>query len=118
MYSTSVLSYLLIIMFLVCLCKHPTHSTHASFSLNLQPTAATPVLPPKPEPTANYYICVAKYDYDSRADDDINFKKGDLMYIVSSDEGEWWFAHLKKNGKVGYIPSNYVAEYKSLEDEK
>lgn len=80
---------------------------------------APPLPPPKPEPQqVNYPIYVGKYDYDSRTDDDLSFKKGDLMYIISTDEGDWWFARSKDNGKEGYIPSNYVAEYKSLDAEE
>ena len=80
-----------------------------------------PPPPPKPEqppPPVNYPVYVGKYDYDSRTDDDLSFKKGDLMYIISTDEGDWWFARSKDNGKEGYIPSNYVAEYKSLDAEE
>lgn len=79
-----------------------------------------PPPPPKPEPLPpqNYPIYVGKYDYDSRTDDDLSFKKGDLMYIISTDEGDWWFARSKDSGREGYIPSNYVAEYKSLDAEE
>ena len=78
-----------------------------------------PLPPPKPvEPAVNYPVYVGKYDYDSRTDDDLSFKKGDLMYIISTDEGDWWFARSKDNGKEGYIPSNYVAEFKSLDAEE
>ncbi len=73
-------------------------------------------LPPPREP--NYPVYVGKYDYDSRTDDDLSFKKGDLMYIISTDEGDWWFARSKDTGKEGYIPSNYVAEWKSLDAEE
>lgn len=79
-----------------------------------------PPPPPKPETqaTPKYPIYVGKYDYDSRTDDDLSFKKGDLMYIISTDEGDWWFARAKEGGREGYIPSNYVAEYKSLDAEE
>ena len=58
-----------------------------------------------------------KYDYDSRADDDLSFKKGDLLYIINTD-GDWWFAQAMATGKEGYIPGNYVAEWGSLEAEE
>ena len=86
--------------------------------LCLQSTDAPPVPPPKPEPTVNYPIYVGKYDYDSQTDDDLSFKKGDLMYIISTEEGDWWFARSRDNRKEGYIPSNFVAEYKSLDAEE
>ena len=69
-------------------------------------------------PPSQHPIFVGKYDYDSRTDDDLSFKKGDLMYIISTDEGDWWFARSKDSGREGYIPSNYVAEYKSLDAEE
>ena len=70
------------------------------------------------EPTVNYPIFVGKYDFDSRTDDDLSFKRGDQMYITSTDAGDWWFARLKDNGREGYIPSNYVAEINSLDAEE
>lgn len=73
---------------------------------------------PAPPPPPKYPVYVGKYDYDSRTDDDLSFKKGDLMYIISTDEGDWWFAQSKDTGKEGYIPSNYVAEWKSLDAEE
>ena len=76
-----------------------------------------PPPPQKPEAT-NYPVYVGKYDYDSRTDDDLSFRKGDLMYIISTDEGDWWFAKSKEGGREGYIPSNYVAEWKSLDAEE
>ena len=74
--------------------------------------------PPKPEPTVDYPIYVGKYDYDARTDDDLSFKKGDQMYIISTDTGDWWFARLKDSGREGYIPSNSVAEINSLDAEE
>ena len=40
------------------------------------------------------------------------------MYIITTDEGDWWFAHLKDSGKEGYIPSNCVAKYESLDSKE
>lgn len=74
--------------------------------------------PPPPPKEPSYPVFVGKYDYDSRTDDDLSFKKGDLMYIISTDEGDWWFARSRDTGKEGYIPSNYVAEWKSLDAEE
>ena len=73
---------------------------------------------PKPDTTPNYPIYVGKYDYESQTDNDMGFKKGDLMYITNTDDDDWWWACSKNNGSEGYIPSNYVAEHKSLDDEE
>ena len=64
------------------------------------------------------YLYVGKYDYDRRADDDLGFKKGDLMYILHTNDEDWWMAHSKETGKEGFIPSNYVAKWKTLEAEE
>ena len=81
----------------------------------IQPIDVIPVPPLKPEPIY-YPIYIGKHDYDSRVDDELTFKKGDLMYIISTDEGDWWWACLRDSRKEGYIPSNCVAKYKSVED--
>ena len=60
-----------------------------------------------------YPLCVGKYDYSARIAEDLSFKKGDLMYILSTDDGDWWFARAKHSGQEGYIPSNYIGEYNS-----
>ena len=61
---------------------------------------------------------VGKYDCDSQADDELSFKKGDLLYIISTNEGDWWFGQSMATGKEGYIPSNRVAKWRSLKDEE
>ena len=73
--------------------------------------------PPFPE-DRDYPVYVGKYDYHGHADDKLSFKKGDLLYVISTDEGDWWFACSKDSNKVGYIPSNYVAEWGSLDAEE
>lgn len=84
----------------------------------ISPPPPPQTLPKPPPPEVNYPVYVGKYDYDSRTDDDLSFRKGDLMHIISTDEGDWWFARSKDGGKEGYIPSNYVAEWKSLDAEE
>ena len=74
-------------------------------------------LPPGP-PDANWPLFVAKYDYDSRTEDDLGFRKGELLYIINTEEGDWWYAQHKENGGKGFVPSNYIAEYKSLDAEE
>jgi hypothetical protein len=88
---------------------------------NTSVTVSPPPIQPKPQPPppdVNYPVFVGKYDYDSRTDDDLSFRKGDLLYVISVDEGDWWFARSKDTGREGYIPSNYVAEWKSLDAEE
>ena len=78
-----------------------------------------PLQPSQPPPEESTYpLFVGKYDYLSRTDGDLSFNKGDLLYIVNADEEDWWFAISKDTGQEGYIPSNYVAEYNSLDAEE
>lgn len=62
-------------------------------------------------------IFVALYDYDARTDEDLSFRKGELLEILNDTQGDWWFARSKTSKAEGYIPSNYVASVKSLESE-
>ncbi|ELU17797.1 hypothetical protein CAPTEDRAFT_191420 [Capitella teleta] len=57
------------------------------------------------------------YNYESQNDEKLNFNKGDFMEIIS--EGSKWsqVRHLT-TGETGYIPSNYVVEERSLENEE
>ena len=57
---------------------------------------------------------VAIYDYESRTDEDLGFKRNDLLCIINTDDEDWWFARSKETGKEGYIPSNYVTKANSL----
>lgn len=96
---------------------------HGSGDSTTVSVVSPPPVQPKPQhhhppPEVNYPVFVGKYDYDSRTDDDLSFRKGDLMYVISVDEGDWWFARSKDTGREGYIPSNYVAEWKSLDAEE
>jgi len=46
------------------------------------------------------------FDYDATCDTELSFKEGDILAITEQDESGWWYAEL--NGKVGFIPQNYV----------
>ena len=85
--------------------EHPPPKSNTSRHINNESFSEYPV-----------YIC--KYDYDSRTNDDLSFKRGDIMNIISADEGGWWFAHSEQSRENGYIPSNYMAESNSLDAEE
>lgn len=59
----------------------------------------------------------ALYDYDVRTDEDLSFRKGDLLEVLNDSQGDWWLARSKRTKQEGYIPSNYVAKLKSIEAE-
>jgi len=50
----------------------------------------------------------AKADYVSSNNEDLSFKKGDIIKILRRNEDGWWDAYL--NGAVGQVPSNYIKE--------
>ena len=57
---------------------------------------------------ANYPTHAALYDYESCADEDLSFEKGDLLCIINDDDSNWWYARSKRTKKEGYVPRNYV----------
>ena len=78
----------------------PSHmSSHNTTSMDLQGKSA-----------ANYPLCTAQYDFSSKVNHVLSFKKGDLFYVISKNE-EWWFAKPKDSGNEGYIPSTYTVEF-------
>merc|ERR1719220_2153701 len=72
------------------------------------PTESTP---------SSVKVFVALYDYDARTDEDLSFKKGEHLEILNDTQGDWWYARSKATKLEGYIPSNYVAQLKSIEAE-
>ncbi|KAF7271424.1 hypothetical protein GWI33_015682 [Rhynchophorus ferrugineus] len=94
---------------------------------SIQPVNPIPTSPPSevarpavvsPEPEQpNTRMFVALYDYDARTDEDLSFRKGELLEILNDTQGDWWLAKSKRTRQEGYIPSNYVAKLKSIEAE-
>lgn len=84
------------------------------------PFPSNAVVTPSPsrhlEPSA-VKVFVALYDYDARTEEDLSFKKGELLEILNDTQGDWWYARSRTTRTEGYIPSNYVAKQKSLESE-
>lgn len=60
-------------------------------------------------------LFVAKYDYDARTDEDLSFKKGEILEIIDDTCGDWWRARSRSTLQEGYVPNNFVAEVKSLD---
>lgn len=46
-----------------------------------------------------------KYDFNATADDELSFRKGDILKILSRQE-DWYKAEM--NGQEGFIPQNYI----------
>ncbi|XP_018593845.1 GRB2-related adapter protein-like [Scleropages formosus] len=51
---------------------------------------------------------VGKYDFNAAAEDELSFRKGDLLKILSTED-EWYKAEL--HGHEGYVPKNYVERH-------
>jgi len=72
---------------------------------------------PEPPPIRDFPMFVAKYDYEAHFADELSFKQGDLICIISDDKN-WWYAQHQETGRKGFLPSNYVTQWKLLEDEE
>ncbi|XP_052256074.1 tyrosine-protein kinase SRK3-like isoform X3 [Dreissena polymorpha] len=66
----------------------------------------------------------ALYDYNARTEDDLSFKKGDILILLDQTEEneDWWYAQHtdpKYNNQQmeGYVPRNYVALEDTLESQ-
>lgn len=52
---------------------------------------------------------VAQFDYDAQEDNELNFKEGDCLHLLSRiDENEEWWLMKNSQGIFGLIPANYV----------
>ncbi|KAM4771641.1 CD2-associated protein [Rhinophrynus dorsalis] len=62
--------------------------------------------------------CKALYNYEGVNDDELSFKEGDIIHILSKDTGDpgWWKGEL--NGKEGVFPDNFAAIIQDSEKEK
>ncbi|XP_063231749.1 rho guanine nucleotide exchange factor 7 isoform X2 [Bacillus rossius redtenbacheri] len=52
----------------------------------------------------------ALYTFKGKNNDELCFKKGDIITVTQREEGGWWEGTLGE--KTGWFPSNYVKEYK------
>lgn len=76
-----------------------------------------PEPPPRPVPANNQkqkQMYIAIYDYDPVEDGDLELCKGDEYEILDNTREHWWKAK-SREGKTGYIPSNYVKKKFDLE---
>ncbi|XP_071999804.1 CD2-associated protein isoform X3 [Engystomops pustulosus] len=62
--------------------------------------------------------CRALYNYEATNDDELSFKEGDVIHLISKDTGDpgWWRGEL--NGKEGVFPDNFAAIIQDSEKEK
>ncbi|CAJ0577687.1 unnamed protein product, partial [Mesorhabditis spiculigera] len=61
---------------------------------------------------------IALYAYDSRAEGDLSFKKGDIMYLLDQSNVDWWYVQHARSMQTGYVPRNFVAKQQTIESEE
>ncbi|XP_014251726.1 rho guanine nucleotide exchange factor 7 isoform X2 [Cimex lectularius] len=55
------------------------------------------------------FLVQAIYSFKGQNNDELCFKKGDIITVTQEEEGGWWEGTLGE--KTGWFPSNYVKEY-------
>ncbi|XP_064604810.1 tyrosine-protein kinase SRK2-like [Liolophura sinensis] len=87
-------------------------SDHPWTTPNISHSTISPA-PFTPEPLTKSMllksVVVAIYTYESRQNDELTFKRGDRMEVVTDSENyDWWLVKHLRTGAIGYIPRNYV----------
>jgi abelson tyrosine-protein kinase 1 len=62
-------------------------------------------------------LYVALFDYEARSETELTFKKGDKFRIHNKENDIWWEAEDLSNRRRGWVPSNYVAQTRSVENQ-
>ncbi|XP_039280818.1 rho guanine nucleotide exchange factor 7 isoform X2 [Nilaparvata lugens] len=60
------------------------------------------------------HLVQALYSFKGRNNDELCFKKGDIITVTQTEEGGWWEGTFGE--KTAWFPSNYVKEYKPNSD--
>ncbi|XP_072836351.2 tyrosine-protein kinase Lck [Pogona vitticeps] len=79
------------------------------------PLLSSEMDPPPSSPLQDKLV-VALYDYEANHEADLVLRRGEQLRILE-ESGDWWKAQSLTTGKVGYIPSSFVAKMNSLEQE-
>ncbi|VDM68208.1 unnamed protein product [Strongylus vulgaris] len=66
--------------------------------------------------TVNNGTVYAAYDYDAQFADELSFKAGDELRVISKDDKEknWWSCERVGHNETGLVPRTYVALYPAL----
>ncbi|KAJ8033357.1 Tyrosine-protein kinase STK [Holothuria leucospilota] len=92
--------------------------TNRSFGFDSPAKDSYTPTPAAPVPPQDIKIYVALYDYTQRTHKDLGFRKGEVFEVLDRTDAAWWLARSTISRREGYIPSNYVAEQKTLEAEE
>lgn len=60
--------------------------------------------------TMDPYTVQAEYSFQGENNDELRFKKGDIITVTQREDGGWWEGTLGE--MTGWFPSNYVKEFK------
>lgn len=60
---------------------------------------------------------MAKFDFPGKDPEDLPFRKGEILEVITKDEEKWWMAR-NTEGKVGQIPVPYVTKYEGRGNEE
>lgn len=55
-------------------------------------------------------IVISKFDYKATDGQELNIQKGEKLTLI--DDTQHWWKVMNSEGKVGYVPSNYVKRSK------
>lgn len=58
-------------------------------------------------------VMVAKYDFVGEKSRDLNFKRGDIIRLIDRKPNGWWLAEV--DGRIGFVPSNYLISKKEFQ---
>lgn len=61
------------------------------------------------DPAQSQFTVQAQYSFKGSNNDELCFKKGDIITLTQREDGGWWEGTL--GDKTGWFPSNYVKEY-------
>ncbi|KAL8575784.1 Growth factor receptor-bound protein 2 [Nucella lapillus] len=50
---------------------------------------------------------IAKHDFSATAEDELSFKKGSVLKILSKEDDKNWY-RAEQDGREGYVPHNYI----------
>lgn len=52
----------------------------------------------------------AQYNYSAAIEEELSFKKRDILLVLHKQSDGWWFAENLNSGDSGLVPSNYLVE--------
>lgn len=60
-------------------------------------------------------LYIALYDFEARGENQLSFKKGEILRVISLNQNGEWCEIQKNDGQVGWGPSNYIQMLHLLE---